>query len=57
MKYSRAEVHCKTHSLPELRFEDSQLTYRCWVACTMIMRSCRCEVSYSGSQRFERNVS
>ena len=26
MKYSRAEVHCKTHSLPELRFEDSQLT-------------------------------
>ena len=26
MKYSRAEVHCKTHSLPALRFEDSQLT-------------------------------
>lgn len=26
MKYSRAEVHCKIHSLPELRFEDSQLT-------------------------------
>lgn len=26
MKYSRAEVHCKTHSLPELRFEDSKLT-------------------------------
>ncbi len=26
MKCSRAEVHCKTHSLPQLRFEDSQLT-------------------------------
>ncbi len=26
MKNSRAEVHCKTHSLPQLRFEDSQLT-------------------------------
>ena len=26
MKCSRAEVHCKTHSLPVLRFEDSQLT-------------------------------
>jgi hypothetical protein len=26
MKYSRADVHCKTHSLPQLRFEDSQLT-------------------------------
>jgi len=26
MKYSKAEVHCKTHGLPTLRFEDSQLT-------------------------------
>ncbi|MGH8531160.1 MAG: hypothetical protein ACREV1_00170 [Gammaproteobacteria bacterium] len=26
MKYSKAEVHCKTHSLPALRFEDTQLT-------------------------------
>ncbi|MGH8524812.1 MAG: IS1380 family transposase [Gammaproteobacteria bacterium] len=26
MKCSRSEVHCKTHSLPALRFEDSQLT-------------------------------
>lgn len=26
MKYSKAEVHCKTHGLPALRFEDSQLT-------------------------------
>jgi hypothetical protein len=26
MKCSRAEVHCKTHRLPALRFEDSQLT-------------------------------
>jgi len=26
MKCSRADVHCKTHSLPQLRFEDSQLT-------------------------------
>jgi len=26
MKCSRTEVHCKTHSLPALRFEDSQLT-------------------------------
>ncbi len=26
MKNSKAEVHCKTHGLPELRFEDSQLT-------------------------------
>jgi hypothetical protein len=26
MKYSKAEVHCKTHSQPALRFEDSQLT-------------------------------
>ncbi|MGH8602799.1 MAG: transposase [Gammaproteobacteria bacterium] len=26
MKCSRAEIHCKTHSLPVLRFEDSQLT-------------------------------
>jgi len=26
MKCSRAEVHCKTRSLPVLRFEDSQLT-------------------------------
>ncbi|MDQ3772892.1 MAG: IS1380 family transposase [Pseudomonadota bacterium] len=26
MKCSRACVHCKTHSLPQLRFEDSQLT-------------------------------
>jgi hypothetical protein len=27
MKYSKAEVHCKTHGgLPVLRFEDSQLT-------------------------------
>lgn len=26
MKCSRAEVHCKTHLLPALRFEDSQLT-------------------------------
>jgi hypothetical protein len=26
MKYSKAEVHCKTHGLPELRFEDSRLT-------------------------------
>ena len=26
MRCSRAEVHCKTHSLPALRFEDSQLT-------------------------------
>ena len=28
MKYSKAEVHCKTHGLPALRFEDSQ-PYRC----------------------------
>ena len=28
MKYSKAEVHCKTHGLPALRFEDSQLTSR-----------------------------
>ena len=26
MKCSRAEIHCKTRSLPVLRFEDSQLT-------------------------------
>jgi hypothetical protein len=26
MKYSKAEVHRKTHGLPALRFEDSQLT-------------------------------
>ena len=26
MKYSKTEVHCKTHGLPALRFEDSQLT-------------------------------
>ncbi|MGH8610482.1 MAG: hypothetical protein ACREYF_00135 [Gammaproteobacteria bacterium] len=26
MKCSRADVHCKTHSLPVLRFEKSQLT-------------------------------
>lgn len=26
MKHSKAETHCKTHGLPELRFEDSQLT-------------------------------
>ena len=26
MKFSKAAVHCKTHSLPALRFEDSQLT-------------------------------
>ena len=26
MKYSKAEVYCKTHGLPALRFEDSQLT-------------------------------
>jgi hypothetical protein len=26
MKYSKAEVHCKTHGLPELRCEDSQQT-------------------------------
>jgi Transposase DDE domain group 1 len=26
MKYSKAEVHCKTHGLPALRFEDCQLT-------------------------------
>ena len=26
MKDSKAEVHCKTHGLPALRFEDSQLT-------------------------------
>ena len=26
MKCSRADVHCKIHSLPQLRFEDSQLT-------------------------------
>ena len=26
MKYSKASVHCKTHSRPALRFEDSQLT-------------------------------
>ncbi|MCA1853507.1 MAG: IS1380 family transposase [Beggiatoa sp.] len=26
MKYSKAEVHCKTHGLPALRFEDSQMT-------------------------------
>jgi hypothetical protein len=26
MKYSKAEVHRKTHSLPALRFEDSQMT-------------------------------
>ncbi|MCA1606677.1 MAG: IS1380 family transposase [Acidobacteria bacterium] len=26
MKYSKAEVHCKTHGLPTLRFEDSRLT-------------------------------
>jgi hypothetical protein len=25
IKYSKAEVHCKTHGLPALRFEDSQL--------------------------------
>jgi hypothetical protein len=26
MKYSKAEVHRKTHGLPALRFEDSQMT-------------------------------
>jgi hypothetical protein len=26
MKYSKAEVHRKTHGLPALRFEDNQLT-------------------------------
>jgi hypothetical protein len=26
MKHSKAEIHCKTHGLPDLRFEDSQLT-------------------------------
>jgi hypothetical protein len=26
MKYSKAEVHRKTHGLPALRFEDCQLT-------------------------------
>jgi len=26
MKISRSEIHCKTHSLPELRFEKQQLT-------------------------------
>src|SRR5687768_17886703 len=26
MKYSKAEVHGKTHGLPTLRFEDNQLT-------------------------------
>jgi hypothetical protein len=26
MRYSKAEVHCKTHGLPALRFEDSRLT-------------------------------
>ncbi|MGH2395829.1 MAG: hypothetical protein ACRDFW_02340 [bacterium] len=26
MKCSRADVHCKAHSLPVLRFEESQLT-------------------------------
>jgi hypothetical protein len=26
MKYSKAQVHRKTHGLPALRFEDSQLT-------------------------------
>jgi len=26
MKYSRSETHCKTHSIPVLRFEDQRLT-------------------------------
>jgi len=26
MKISRSEIHCKTHSIPELRFEEQQLT-------------------------------
>jgi hypothetical protein len=26
MKFSRSEIHCKTHRIPRLRFEDQQLT-------------------------------